>query len=215
MQEQLHKMRANRKVIENTCSICKGGFQLAMEVYACPSCEGYHHPGCWDNTRQCSPLISASATDAATLEAALHSMPAAEVESAPPAPATAEQIMPDERRCPACRRVIKQQALKCRYCNYALDSNLAGQEIPQEIASQIESQANTSLICGIAGLFICAPILGSMAISRGRDSIKLLDNYPAYRAQTTAHGRARAGVILGWIAIVIFVLAICGRFSNI
>jgi len=63
------------------------------------------------------------------------------------------------------------------------------------------SAANTSLICGILGLLVCA-ILGIFAIVQGKKAKAVLQpGDPGY-------GSAQAGTILGWIAIALWALGI-------
>ncbi len=200
-------LRANRKVIAERCSICNNGFKLAEETYSCPSCSGYHHAACWQTHRACSTQNSVPATtsgvDAQT--------PICETQiTIAPVP----EVAAGERRCPNCARAIRSEALKCRFCSHVFDQEYAQTmgEIPPELAQEIESYANRSLTKSIVGLFICAPILGPMAISNGRDARRLLDDYPSYRAQTYAGGKALAGIIIGVIEIFIFVV---GFFSTV
>lgn len=53
MSSTVQKIRANRKVLENNCSICGRGFMLAEEVYQCSTCGGFHHVACFDNAGAC------------------------------------------------------------------------------------------------------------------------------------------------------------------
>jgi hypothetical protein len=39
-------LRANKKIAETECLLCKNGFQLGEEVYSCATCGGNHHVGC-------------------------------------------------------------------------------------------------------------------------------------------------------------------------
>jgi hypothetical protein len=117
----------------------------------------------------------------------------------------------DEQYCSQCREIIKLNALKCRYCGYVLNAQLNSQEIPGYIATEVEKQANKALWCGIVGLFICAPILGTMAITNGNGAIEILDRYPLFPGP---RGRANTGRVLGWIAWVLFVIVIIGKVSN-
>ncbi|MCI0490404.1 MAG: hypothetical protein L0229_27740 [Blastocatellia bacterium] len=53
MSDDMQKLRANLKVVEQSCSICNLGFNLAEEVYQCPTCGGYHHVHCWESAGRC------------------------------------------------------------------------------------------------------------------------------------------------------------------
>jgi hypothetical protein len=119
----------------------------------------------------------------------------APVSVGPPLPPGSAVLAADERNCPQCREIIKQAALKCRFCGYVLDSKLNADQIPPDVEKLVRSQANTALWCGIAGLFICAPIFGSRAISNGNDAMETLNMYPAFDGP---RGKAQTGRILGW-----------------
>lgn len=67
------------------------------------------------------------------------------------------------------------------------------------------SQAVTSLVLGIVGLFI--PLLGPFAWKFGHDEIKAID---AGRRPPNGYGMATAGRILGIIGTVFLVLGILG-----
>jgi hypothetical protein len=106
--------------------------------------------------------------------------------------------------------------LKCRFCGVAFDARLATQveqQIPHMLAAEVESKANKALTMGILSFIICAPILAPMAISNGRVALNTLKEYPAYASQTSAHGRARAGVVLGWLGLAVFVLGFLVRLG--
>ena len=131
----LRKMRANRKVVETSCTSCGKPFQLAEDVYSCTKCGGYHHTACWDSTQECRHLadeIQAPASDAAK-EALAQSIPdsistidtSAPGESPQNEASASERILAyDERECPSCEKIIKKQALKCRFCGNVLDTRL-------------------------------------------------------------------------------------------
>ena len=193
-------LRANRKVIAERCSICNQGFKLAEETYSCPYCSGYHHAACWQTYRACpnqnGVRVTTSGVDNQT--------PVTETQiTIAPVPHLAE----GERRCPNCAKAIRSEALKCRFCGHVFDQEYAQtvEEIPPELAKEIEDYANKSLIKSIAGLFFCGPILGPMAILNGRDALRLLDDYPSYRSQTFAGGKALAGIFIGVVDIILFV----------
>ncbi|MGD0859062.1 MAG: hypothetical protein ABR912_07060 [Terracidiphilus sp.] len=144
----------------------------------------------------------------------------------PPPDSAASQtpLGPDERKCPTCAEIIKREALKCRFCGQVLSPGVFGgasvlgtsleEEIPQQVIDEIEKAANQGMWFGIASIFCCAPITGPMGISNGNRAIRLLEQYPAYDGRTSARGKARAGQIIGWIALVLFVIGILARIAN-
>jgi hypothetical protein len=65
------------------------------------------------------------------------------------------------------------------------------------------SKATTSLVTGIIGLFCCGIVLGPIAIITGKQA-----SAEAAAAGLPQPGNAKAGIILGWIAIALMVLII-------
>jgi len=65
------------------------------------------------------------------------------------------------------------------------------------------SKATTSLVTGIIGLFCCGIVLGPIAIITGKQATA-----EAAAAGFPQPGNAKAGIILGWIAIGLMVFAI-------
>ena len=109
-------MRANRKTIETTCSICDRGFELAEMVYRCANCGGYHHTKCWDTHRSC--------TRAEEFVSVRHPEMAAPCSQAIASPPLLPDAQSEERACPVCGELIKREAIKCRFCNAVLDERL-------------------------------------------------------------------------------------------
>jgi hypothetical protein len=200
------KLRANRKVVEGRCGLCGKGFELAEDVYACPFCSGHHHAACWEVQQACPGFGGAAAPEAAGDEGASPSQP-----DAPP------ELASDERRCPACTEVIKRAAMKCRFCGKVLDQKFAaqisGENMPPDLAKEAESSANRALVMGLISFFICSPILAPQAISSGRNAHRLLNQYPAYAAETSAGGKARAGIVISWVGLVLFIIGFFSRFK--
>jgi len=109
------QIRANRKVIETTCSICGRSFELAEMAYSCRKCGGYHHLKCWDTHHDCSRVEEPPENGApASLSKGVEAL------AAPPALA----LESDQRTCPICKEIIKKDALKCRFCGTVLERAL-------------------------------------------------------------------------------------------
>lgn len=67
--------------------------------------------------------------------------------------------------------------------------------------------AITSLILGIAGLTVVPAIGSVLALILGYMARRDIRQRPT---ETTGEGLAKAGIVLGWIGIVLAVLAVCG-----
>lgn len=205
------RMRANRTVVESKCLTCQQGFTFGEEVCVCSVCGGFHHAACWNLAPLCQHNAAGAA--AATAGSAIPSPPAP---PAPPpaAPAEAQQgPASDEQFCMQCGKIIKKDALKCRHCGYVLNAQLAQQQDywPGK-AAEINKAANSALWCGIIGLFICGPILGTIAIIQANKAIREIDMAPQY---SSSKGKATAGRVMGIIAWVFFVIFLIVRLSNI
>ena len=210
------KMKANRRMLEAFCTSCGGRFAFGDDVYSCSGCGGFHHAACWESGRGCSGVeVVTGGVVEAPLAPPPEPVPAPEPVWAP-APAAAQAPAPqvflaaDERRCPSCGCAIKQDALKCRFCGEALNSGFGAWQVPPDVQIQISKLAKEALTFGIVGLFCCAPVFGSMAISRGNQANALIDQHP----QAEGRGKAKAGVILGAIDWVFFVIGILIQLSN-
>ena len=115
----------------------------------------------------------------------------------------------DEQYCPQCREIIKKEALKCRFCGYILNAQLAAQEMSPALAREIDKAANTAMWCGIVGLLICGPIFGTIAIVQANKAIREIDMAPQYSG---SRSKATAGRVMGiiawvWFAVVLIISA--------
>jgi ribosomal protein L37AE/L43A len=142
------------------------------------------------------------------------------------APAAAQPVVtgpplgPDEKRCPQCAEIIRKEAVKCRFCGANVEENaglaamfrerLEG-GVPVNVASEMESTATSAMWFGIASPFCCSVVLGPIAIIKGNRAMKLLNEYPEFERHSTVAAKARAGQIIGWISIGLFILGILYR----
>ncbi|HEY6970827.1 MAG TPA: RING finger protein [Candidatus Angelobacter sp.] len=215
------RMRANRSVVEAKCLTCGFGFNFGEEVVVCNVCGGFHHSACWDMAPICNHNVAGAAPAATT--ASEGTAPGAAAAPLPPGPAATQVAPPpvspaaprtpaaDEQYCPQCREIVKREALKCRFCGYILSAQLAAQQILPAVAAEINSAANTALWCGIIGLFICGPVLGTIAIVQSNKAIREIDMAPQY---STYKGKATAGRVLGIIAVIGWIIVIAIRIGN-
>lgn len=73
------------------------------------------------------------------------------------------------------------------------------------------SKAMWSMICGIVGILLCGVVLGPLAIYLSRGATKEI---AASGGRQTGSGMAKAGFILGIVALVFWVLALLSRAST-
>ncbi len=184
-------MMANRQVAGKTCPRCNTPIQLGQPVQNCQSCSTSYHQGCW--TGACT---SAACPSRATVLAPM---------SAGPQQPPLDPSRPT-KPCQFCGEVVDAAAMKCRFCNEWLDDRMRAGG-PQGAAAK--KLAGEALACGIIGLFCCGIILGPFAISKGNKANGMLQEM----GQPT-DGRATAGVVLGWIDVVLGVLFIFMRIAG-
>lgn len=76
--------------------------------------------------------------------------------------------------------------------------------------SETSGKAIASLILGICGLFICPIILSIVALVLGYQARSEIDRSGG---RMGGRGNAKAGIILGWIGLVLGLLVIVGFFA--
>lgn len=89
------------------CTICQTGIVAGEQIVHCPSCALPFHRECWAENRGCSAYGCESAPQ--TVKQTVTAEPTSNAWSG-------------EKPCPACYRVIKAQALKCRFCGATFDT---------------------------------------------------------------------------------------------
>ena len=171
-------MRANRKVVESTCSICGQGFTLGDEVYACAQCGGFHHVPCWDARHSCARVeLSGDEKNC---------------------PSCGQVIKKEALKCRHCGVVL----------NAAMVSRIEPPSIPPDAVEKINKLANQSLMWSIVGIFICQPILQPIAISKSLQVTKQLDSFPDDDVVSSARGKARTAKIIAIVVLVLWVVAV-------
>lgn len=107
-----------------------------------------------------------------------------------------------DKRCPACAELVRAEAVVCRYCSYDWRTNSL-----VTAPRSTNGLAVASMVVGVFSLliFLAAPVavVGAVvALVLGSKGSKQIA-----RSQGLQTGRemARAGVVLGWIALVVSV----------
>ena len=107
--------------------------------------------------------------------------------------------------CLHCARQITFGTPFCPYCRHAqtADGVYTGPTVnaPGAVAS---------LVCGILGFFICGLVLGIIAITKAQEAKRAIGSDPRY----TGGGMATAGMVLGIIDLVGFVITVLIAFGG-
>lgn len=86
-----------------------------------------------------------------------------------------------------------------------------GQQYMHPEAEEARSRARTSMILGIVGLFCMSVVLGPVALTLGIKSRATLQRYGIQDGQ----GMAMAGIVMGTVDIVLFILYLMAMLANI
>jgi hypothetical protein len=186
MTEPVKRLKANKVLEGQPCGWCQAPLKFGEDAAVCSGCETRHHGACWDTKGGCS-LASCENAPLKRMEPAAAAAPGAA--KSPPKPGMIA--------CPHCGKHIAERAPICRYCKQAPtpDGLYRG---PKENAPG----AVASLVCGIIGLFLFGIVLGIVAIVNANKAKRLIASDPRYGGG----GMATAGLILGIICLVAFVI---------
>lgn len=88
------------------CSICQCQIVAGEQILRCPECKLPFHSDCWNENGGCAQYGCKCAPQDAKAQAGLQT----------------SNVWGEEKPCPACRRIIKSQALKCRFCGAGFES---------------------------------------------------------------------------------------------
>jgi hypothetical protein len=119
--------------------------------------------------------------------------------------AVAPALAPGMTRCPQCTSVISAGDALCPICRgiTSPDGIYHGPKVnaPGAVAS---------MVYGLVGLFLFGVILGCVAIAKASSAKREIANNPTYGGG----GYATAGVVLGIVDIVVFVMLLMARAGS-
>jgi hypothetical protein len=231
--EAVRTLKANMKMDGKPCGWCQAALRLGEDAAVCTACEREHHGVCWESRAGCSTQGCANAPlrrlDAPGQAPAAGSpflqgpqgggAPYAPPVGSPfpqggapyaPAPAPFSQgassvAPPGFMNCPSCRSVIAMGAQVCPMCR-AITSPDGLYHGPKVNAPG----AVSSLVCGIIGLVFCQIILGPVAIIQANSAKRAMAADPTLGGE----GLATAGMVMGIVDLVVFVLAVLVKLGS-
>lgn len=192
MAESVVRLRINKRYEGQPCSWCGNALQLSEDGAICEACGAPHHATCWDGKNGCgSPEAKNCPNRPFNQE---------------PLPVEEEaQLPPDWIRCPHCRQPIWGGNVICPECKRVTspDGIYHGPKTTSPDAKKALTQA-------IISCFICAPVLGPVAIKNANLAMTKIDEDPTLGGR----GMATAAKTIGIIAIVLWVIGIFIRLSS-
>jgi hypothetical protein len=193
------------------CGWCGEPLAAGATAAVCAECSSLHHEACWDNELGCSRTSCLNAP-----------LPRLDRKPAPAAVEPDEPGEPSEPDEPSARASNarprkKTRALKrCIGCDQEL---MPGEEVcdacfaintPDGLyhgPKKTHPPAREALIMAIAGIFLCGPILGGLAIGRANKAREEIRRDP----RLTGDGLALAAIVIAVVEIALWAIGILSR----
>jgi hypothetical protein len=190
MADPFVRLKINKRYEAQPCPWCTNALQLGEDGAVCEACGTAHHAACWDAKNGCG-------NPKGCLNAPFKQ------ELAPTEPVS--DLPPDWIRCPHCKNPIWASNVICPEC-----SRVTSPDGIYHGPKTTSSEAKKALAQAIISFFICAPILGPIAIKNANLAISSIDNDPRLEGR----GMASAAKVLGVIAIILWAIGFLMRFAN-
>jgi RING finger family protein len=184
------KLKINKRYEAQPCSWCGNVLQLGEDGAICQACGAAHHSQCWDGSNGCGAP--------GCINAPLNQ------EAVQPEPENA--LPPDWIKCPHCNSPIWGGYVVCPQCGMVTspDGIYHGPKTTSREAKKALTQA-------VISFFICAPILGPIAIKNANSAITNIDKDPTLQGR----GMATIAKALGFISIFLWGFALLIRLSGV
>lgn len=129
-------------------------------------------------------------------------------------------------RCPACTLMNPDSAPSCSSCGYVFLPPLEGKinkvfyspekssAVPESIAREIDTLSKQAFRAGLMAVLGFAVIFGIImvpsAIWQGSEALRKIRAFPEYANAARAKDKALTGLILGWLALFLYVALLAG-----
>lgn len=217
--EAARSLKANMKLAGAPCGWCQTPLALGDNTAVCTSCTHPHHQQCWDGRAGCAtagcmnaplrrldeaPAAPSAPSSGAPFPSGSPFPSGAPFSSVAPAPFGAASAPPGYVACPNCRSPALAGTMLCPMCRAILspDGIYHGPKLTSP-------DARSALICGLVGLVFCGVVLGPLAISKAGAAKRAIAADPSL----TGEGLATAGMVLGILDLVLFVIVLMIRVS--
>jgi hypothetical protein len=202
--ESESRIPAGEEHAGKACGWCEAALAAEDAAAVCAECASVHHEACWDRQLGCSR--------AGCINAPLKRLDDAEPQKPDDdgaAPAAAKKKPRKKQRAPrqcvACHAEISVYAEVCDDC-FAINTPDGLYHGPKTTFAP----ARDAFILSLVGLFICGPVLGPMAISRGNKALEPIRRDPRLGGE----GLAIAAIVIGVLDLLFWLVALGSRAGS-
>ncbi len=209
MSESAERIAASEEHASKPCGWCQERLEPGAPAAVCTECAAAHHEACWDRELGCSA--------AGCFNAPLARLDAAD-EPRAPAPQAAAPVRRRRRRAPEVRSDLGSKgcvdcgqriAEECEICPTCFAINT-----PDGLyhgPTTTFSGARDALLIAIAGLVVCGPLLGPLAIQKASAAKVAIKRDP----RLSGEGLATAATIIGVVDLLFWFIALITRTGGL